>query len=925
MAVGCRCTCLENNKIGRVMDWTASIAKRTAWAFVITFELSTAWMTHAQSMPPVVNPRMYRAPAGRYELTIDPSEVYGCGPASYCLRFADRERWSETLPFTLCEAAVTDAGQVVGYGYSRSPAGFPSHGVDRGPGDFIVVILDANGATRLKETVKRQQSNFLHQWPNPLADGLIVDAANDRAIVRVADPDVNRAHESWWIYRLSTATAEAKIAPAELMPDSEPARSILGARPIPGTPLILVHWWRYDLRNWQTATAGARFTLVDVNLKPVWSLELPKDYAVPGNEKAADELRDFIGEHGAILKSEIRGRFDLYFAADAKRVTFAVQKGAGGEWVVAEVASAPYQRAQIDDATPDKIPVRPLKTLAPVVLDVKRNGDKSPIRNVNKFVFDGEGRIAFLRQDEHKPPLFVLADQSGRVVRETPVKVELKADERWEGLCWVGGSRFVMTSSEPQHEKMSRGWWIDGVSGRLEPITGFDCPPVTRLVGFGDGEFVALATTRYKYTAETFLIAFDKHGKRIWTAKADFNNKAPGALFSPADVAVTNKGEIVVLGNIDHLVKSFDRAGHFKSRIDLRQAWGRAPVYPSKIAGDRDGGLMVEDSYGSSPFVRMRPDGAIRSSFSAKQPDGRAFVVRDGIQVAPDGRLWASDGHSIVRLTDAGVVDRVLGNAPDGRQLDKIAGMAIDRQGQIYAVESRTGSIHVFDADGKLQHICETKPTDFKVELWDATVNVRNGGDVYLGLANGAFAHFSKNGTRLKDEVPPSTESANGCLFQPGTDRIVAIGFHNVSLLERAGKVVRTIQRRPDGNWLARIGEVALAPDGSLAILAETLDRRQNVPPALCLYRSSGDPICTIILPKDAGILTRLAYDGRSVVVTVDHGVIIYDGTGTPLQRSTYEAQGEKNLYYHPYILPGGRSFALFDGKNPMLRRYELP
>src|ERR1700693_4247408 len=218
------------------MDWTASIAKRAVWAFVIALELSLIRMTNAQSMPPVVNPRTYRAPTGRYELTIDPSEVYGCGQASYRLRFADRERWSETLPFTLCEAALTDQGQVIGYGYSSSPGGFPSHAVDEGPGDFVVVILDANGATRLKETVKRAQSNFLHQWPDPLAPGLIVDTANDRAIVRVADPDVNRAHESWWIYRLSTATAVAKIAPADLMQDSEPARLILAARPIPGTP-----------------------------------------------------------------------------------------------------------------------------------------------------------------------------------------------------------------------------------------------------------------------------------------------------------------------------------------------------------------------------------------------------------------------------------------------------------------------------------------------------------------------------------------------------------------------------------------------------------------------------------------------------------------------------------------------------------------
>jgi streptogramin lyase len=105
---------------------------------------------------------------------------------------------------------------------------------------------------------------------------------------------------------------------------------------------------------------------------------------------------------------------------------------------------------------------------------------------------------------------------------------------------------------------------------------------------------------------------------------------------------------------------------------------------------------LLEDFHGSPLFIRMRADGTIRSEITAKQPDGRVLDVRAGIQAAPDGRLWACDGYSIVRLTDAGIVDRVLGQAPEGRQLGQIAGIAVDRQGHIYAVESRTGSIHVF-------------------------------------------------------------------------------------------------------------------------------------------------------------------------------------------------------------------------------------
>jgi len=48
-----------------------------------------------------------------------------------------------------------------------------------------------------------------------------------------------------------------------------------------------------------------------------------------------------------------------------------------------------------------------------------------------------------------------------------------------------------------------------------------------------------------------------------------------------------------------------------------------------------------------------RPDGEVRSRWSPRHPDGRTFDV-PGVWVAPDGRLWTTDGRSVFRLTDDG-------------------------------------------------------------------------------------------------------------------------------------------------------------------------------------------------------------------------------------------------------------------------------
>ncbi len=109
--------------------------------------------------------------------------------------------------------------------------------------------------------------------------------------------------------------------------------------------------------------------------------------------------------------------------------------------------------------------------------------------------------------------------------------------------------------------------------------------------------------------------------------------------------------------------------------------------------------------------------------------------TRRSIVLAPDGRFWSSDGHCIVRLNGAGVADLVLGQPPQSEKLESIAGIAVDNQARIYAVDARSGSIHIFDAAGRFLRVCRAKPTDVKEPIWDPALAVTEHGDVYLGLS----------------------------------------------------------------------------------------------------------------------------------------------------------------------------------------------
>ncbi len=146
--------------------------------------------------------------------------------------------------------------------------------------------------------------------------------------------------------------------------------------------------------------------------------------------------------------------------------------------------------------------------------------------------------------------------------------------------------------------------------------------------------------------------------------------------------------------------------------------------------------------------------------------------------------------------------------------------------------------------------------------------------------------------------------------------------MHEVNLIEPTGRIATKIQRRPDGKWLAEPHCVAVAADGSIAILA---GRHDDEPATVNLYAATGEPLCTIALSEVSDWSPRLAYDGRRVVVAADNGVSIFDRSGHLRQHASRPPMVDKDSGYSPHILSGGRELAIFDGKHPVLHRFELP
>jgi hypothetical protein len=752
--------------------------------------------------------------------------------------------------------------------------------------------------------------------------------ANDRMVVRVSDADVNSQAESWWAYQLSTGKALATFRPKELMANPEPVRYVMDAKPVMSTPLTLLHWWRF---HWEKERKhGARFTLIGLDGKAVWSLDLPADYEAGGDEDAQERLKGSLRRSGGILKSDHAGRFELRFVKEAQRVTFAVAHAANGAWTVSEVERHPFVETTTPAGPkPAKIPFLSLRSSGRVVLKSPSSGPEPEVRNVSNFVFDGRGRIAFLRRSENNVLALVVVDQQGKVLHAVPLDSgHAEGRAGWSGLTGVGPDRYLLIRDQPNDQSKMEGAMVDVATGKATPIPGFSTTVLSKIAGFPDEGFVVLGGLAYfrgGATSDHSLHAFDGRVKQRWSLPGNGDSNDPAAVFSPDDLTVTTEGMVAVIDVIRKTVQFFERAGKHHHTVDLKKAWGREPRYPSGLSADRNGGVVIEDFQGDPPIVRMSADGTVRAQVKPRLKNGRTFRLHDA-QVAPDGALWVSDGHALFRLAESGEVDRVLGDAPDPRRLDQADGITLDGNGRIYAVVGRTGAVHVFEADGRWLRVCTPGTGDVAGEFFLPHLTVSDSGDVYLGLdvlKNNQYLHFSPLGKRVGIEALKLDDISEKWYAQPGTGRRWVLGYEKVYLIDGTGATIRTIMRRADGFWLEHPENASVAADGSLAIVSRDRSRLDDGVLAVSLYSPQGEPIRTFTLPTtDEWSFPRIAYDGKRVVLAGEKAIVLFEATGKILGQFTpSQAQG---MWWTPFLAPEGHGLILFDGVKT-LHHFELP
>ena len=715
----------------------------------------------AVRMPePPLHPKTYRSPSGDFSMSVNPRDRQGRGGAEYRLLQGSREAWHGERPFTLRDVRVLDDGTAAGYGYTLGPEGWGGASRDD-RGEFVVAIFDPQGKVRLKEAVKRGygESVFEDQYPQPEARGLVVDSANDRLIVLVADADINRQNTAWQQYRLSTGKSLGTIRPKQNMADSDRLHWSCDPRPIPGTPLTLVQWYRSE---WEPYLKGTHFAVVDLEGKPVWQRTLRDDYSIPGDEKAEERLFKWFRASSAILSVEAGGRFDLYFAKEKQRVSFVVQRHDAGAWKVTEICRK--KCVLPEESTADQATGQAEKGLPKISLDylgaIELRGSAGKSKcffdeyDLGGFTVDKRGRFVFVQGGTDKAGGLLRIDAQGAVVGRVPLPALNGKDERWTGHACLGDDRFAVTKSEYGVDGKSKAWIADFASGGLTPLPDFECPSVKAILGLPNGGFAVLATHHSKYTMEEELRAYDAKGRLQWKV-GEGQPKERETLFSPEDICLTSDGLIAVIEVIGRKIKFYNPSGHFVRLIDLTQAWGREPKYPCDIEAMPNGELLVGDAVASGGgFVRMASDGKILSEFSLHFANGRQFT--SSVRPGPDGRMWAYLNRALLEVNEKGVVERVVGEAPTAERLDKIAAATVDRQGRLYVLDEHTYCVHVFSPEGKPLFLCKPDPQEIPAgNVWSPNLTISDAGEIYVSRkgdssdkASGGYFRFSAEGRR---------------------------------------------------------------------------------------------------------------------------------------------------------------------------------
>jgi hypothetical protein len=862
----------------------------------------------------VLQPFRSSSRSGTYVLEVEPTDAEGTGPAHYVLKRGEQVVWEAEKDFSLWRAAVSERGVVAGYGYSDGPP--KSYG-----GDLRVLLLSPQGEV-MRDEIHVPEPSGGCTCPGPdtarMATKFFVHDELERAVFVIHDPKKDRQPEAWWVLDLETGKDISKLRPLEILPHDKPLGWSMRAYVVPGTPLVLAQWYRSEwIDALHDSRIGACFTLLDPAWKAVWQLDLPADYEVPGDERAESALRLEIEERGAILGVTAPGQFELRLVAARERVRFTIdhEEGATQEWIVREASRAPYEQPEPAPEAHDPV-VSPIELASrgSVALGTVGDDSPSPIRDIEEYALLRKGEIEFIRREKEDGYSLVRVDADGRVLRE--VKLQ-DFDRGTDSTSWarLADGSWLLIASSYDPDRRARNWIVQASTGELVPISGFEGRNVEGVEGSPDGGFVVLGD--HEAFPESCVQCFDANATLRWTIEAECGKKNAPCILQ--DVAPTSDGRVAVLDS--HGLFFYDAEGRLLSEYEPATVLGQEPNYLADLTADVDGGVLLHDFEGNPPLWRVDGRGRVRTPIAISDPEGiTAGDLERHAKVAPDGRVWSTDGRLFVGLDAGGTVCRCVGERPRPKQIYEPGAELIDPTGRIVVQDERTANVYVYDGGGGLLSVGEARSGDVEELDWNGRLAISGSGCVYAQRSDewDQYLAFGPDGSHgdVRDF------DGNLVTFVPRTEQCWCVRDHRIVRLGTENEILQTIDRRSDGRFFASIEDLAVAPDGRLAVLDGS---------ELALFDAEGEagPILPLPTEQMGSIFTyadKLAYAGRwAAIGDWDPEVLLVDTTDGSLHHFEVTPVPPEDTAWRFGFSGDGSELWLLECESLILHRYALP
>lgn len=874
--------------------------------------------------PPSFHFATFRSASGTYVLEVDPSSRDGLGRSHCRLLSGGKEVWSKELPFTFHNAGVTDTGIVAGFGYTeRRPFS------NDPPNELRIVILDEKGEFRLDERhPSKDTGSQFGTWPptytwTPTGERIDLFPEANRVNVSFHGLALDRPS-----YDLITGkpVGEFKLDEATLtgVDPNRVSRWEMGK--LAGLPLMLVRFQISSGDYPNDLPKGAVFAVVDVDGKEVWKKAFSTAYSIPKNPKASEKLAREVKGQDMILDTSKAGIFEVWFPKEKQRARFTITQK-NGRWHVREAGTQPYTPPPPEpEIEPEPVAAPgPLPRLGEFILADRPA--PNPLKGVFQWAIDGQGQFGFLREDGPSWT-FGLVDAEGKLLLEMPEVAKMPAKDSGGEvmLAWSGGSTWIVAVT-PIYDGKTSLWRLDAAKKTKQAITGANYAHVKALAAFPDGGFVSIGEYRKKpleiNPGETFLCAFDKAGRLRWRVGLSPTDEHQGITWSAEHVAVTSRGEIVVLdGAASVVAKLFDAKGKFLRHADLGEAFGTLPRAYG-VEADLDGGFVVYYFREPVPVIRFNADGTVREKIRPVYAGGHLISPVGGVRIAPNGTVRIFDGSAFLELDDHHRATRAIGPLPDAEVLEAIGDARVDAHGHLFAVDERTMSVHVYDVDGKKVRVSKLREDEYRKSyestFWPYLKVAPDGSLILREWIWERSAFFDKEGTR--DGVKPALRvRAIGEEWHPRRDfrDLLVTEYERAHLMDDTGRIIAKLEHRADRKWLGYILDAAVAPDRSFAL--QHTDGNPDEGVDVTFFTEAGVPQSTAAMPRD--YFSLAGYNGTHAVLHRHGAIYLVSRENGALQKVTLpqEIRPDKVL-----LTREGRELWVLDFFAHKVTRYAMP